>query len=148
MSELFPPSAFQVIFTDPSRPLIFGGQAVNLWAEIYVATEPALHEFEPFTSKDADIHGDRELAEIFRRRTGWNCRFFSEPRQTAVALRIKPAGAVAYVTEIIRSSDARTVTQRHGLDLNAIFPRTLTESPHEKIRRFAEQQLPLILADG
>lgn len=243
MSEFFPPAAFQAVLADPARPLIVGGQAVNLWAEIYVSSEPALHEFDPFTSKDADIHGDRELAEVLHHRTGWDCRHFGEPRQSAVALLTKPTdgsspllkvevlrtiygvttddlsrnqerellpgiiyrlpdpfvllkaklanvvhlslekrpqdlkhtrmllpicrayflemhaaigrpdmternflGAVAYATNVITSPDARTVVKRHALDLLSIFPRSLVESPHEKVRRFALNQLPRLIA--
>lgn len=242
MSDQLPPAAFSAVLADPSHPLIVGGQAVNLWAEIYVSTETELHQFEPFTSKDADICGTRELAEIIHRRTGWTCRFFDEPRQPAVALLTKtehsgptlivevlrsvygvnqddlsrnqvrelrpgehyriPAplvllkaklanvahlsvekrpqdlkhtrmllpicrayllemhaaigrpdmsernflGAISYVTEVIQSPDAKAVKERHGLDLGSLFPRSLGVSPHEKVRRFAGQQLPRILA--
>ncbi len=243
MSEQLRPAAFATVLTDPAQPLIVGGQAVNLWAEIYVEATPELHPFAPFVSKDADIHGNRALAEILHRRSGWACRFFDEPRQTAVALLTKPAdaagpalnvevlrtvygvndddlsrnlvreirpgelyripdpfvllkaklanvahlsvenrpqdlkharmllpisrayllemhaaigrpdmternflGAVAYATEIIRSRDARAVTLRHGLDLTGIFSRTLAESPHEKVRHFAQNQLLRIVA--
>ncbi len=51
-------------------------------------------------------------------------------------------GAIAYVTEIIQSPNARTVVDRHGLNLAAIFPDSLVQSPHEKVRRFALNQLP------
>jgi hypothetical protein len=243
MSEQHRAAAFATVLSDPSHPLIVGGQAVNLWAEIYVAAEAELREFEPFTSKDADIHGNRELAEALQRSSGWSCQFFNEPRQTAVAVLTKPGdvthpmltvevlrsvfginiddlarnlvrelrpgehyripdpfvmlkaklanvahlaaekrpqdlkhtrmllpisrayflemhaaigrpdmsernflGAVAYATEVITSSDARTVSQRHALDLLAIFPRSLADSPYEKIRRFALQQLPQLVA--
>jgi hypothetical protein len=243
MSDLHGPAAFAAVLSDPAQPLIVGGQAVNLWAEIYVPSEAELRQFEPFVSKDADIHGDRALAEILHRRTGWSCQFFDEPRQPAVAIltktlatdpgttlrvevlrsvhgvaiddlnrnlsrEIRPGvlcrvpdpfvllkaklanvaqlsvekrpqdlkharmlipisrayllemhaaigrpdmternflGAVAYATEVIQSPEARTVTQRHHLDLTALFPRTLGHSPHEKVRRFAEHQLPRIL---
>jgi hypothetical protein len=243
MSELHRPAAFAVVLTDAAQPLIVGGQAVNLWAEIYTAVEPDLGPFEPFTSKDADIHGNRELAAILHRRTGWICRFFDEPRQSAVAMLVKPAasgepsltveilrtvygvnaedlsrnqiretrpgeayrlpdpfvllkaklanvahlsvekrpqdlkhvrmllpicrayllemhavigrpdmternflGAINYVTEVIQSRDAKTVAERHGLDLGSIFPRSLDNSSHEKVCHFAAQQLPRILA--
>ncbi len=243
MSELHRPAAFAAVLTDAAQPLIVGGQAVNLWAELYSSTEGDLRSFEPFTSKDADIHGNRELAEVLHRRTGWTCKFFDEPRQSAVALLAKPAasddsalvvevlrtvyginaddlsrnlvremrpgenyrlpdpfvllkaklanvahlssekrpqdlkharmllpisrayllemhsaigrpdmternflGAIAYATDVIRSSDARIVTQRHGLDLGSIFPRSLAASPHEKVQRFAVQQLPRLLS--
>ena len=90
MSEQHSPVDFAAVLADPSRPLIVGGQAVNIWAEIYVPAEPALKEFAPFTSHDADIHGDRALAEMLHRRTGWSCRFFDDVRQIAVAILTKP----------------------------------------------------------
>lgn len=90
MSEQQPPAAFAAVLTDPTHPLIVGGQAVNLWAEIYSPAEPEIGAFAPLISKDADIHGDRGLA--------------------------------------------------------AIFPRALADSPHEKSRRFAARQLPLLAA--
>ncbi|MCX6955844.1 MAG: hypothetical protein NTV51_27180 [Verrucomicrobia bacterium] len=245
MSEQHPPAVFAAVLTDPAHPLIVGGQAVNLWAEIYSSTEPELGQFEPFTSKDADIHGDRALAEILYRRSGWCCRFFDEPRQPAVAILTKSnaatttelkievlrsvyglnhddlsrnqvremrpgelyrlpdpfvmlkaklanvaqlsvekrpqdlkhvrmlipisrayflemhaaigrpdmsernfLGAVAYATEIVTSTHGRTVSQRHGLDLLAIFPASLADSPHEKIRRFAVHQRPRLTGLG
>ncbi len=245
MPEHLPPAAFSAVLSDPALPLIVGGQAVNLWAELYAAAEAELHRFEPFTSKDADVHGDRALAEILHRRSGWSCRFFDEPRQPGVAILIKSAdastpelkvevlrsvyginladlarnqireicpgqtyrlatpfvmlkaklanvahlssekrpqdlkhvrmlipicrayfleihaaigrpdmternflGAVAYATEVITSANALLVTQRHGLALTAIFPRSLADSPHEKIRRFAANQLPRLIVSG
>lgn len=36
--------------------LLIGGQAVNLWAERYKAQEPAILQFQPFTSRDADFY--------------------------------------------------------------------------------------------
>ncbi|MBC7368849.1 MAG: hypothetical protein H7343_18895 [Undibacterium sp.] len=82
MSDQHRTAAFAPVQADPAQPHIVGGQAANPWAEIYVASEPELTAFEPFTSKDADIHGNRELAAILQRRSGWTCRFFDEPRQT------------------------------------------------------------------
>ncbi len=77
----------------------------SIWAEIYVTAETELHEFAPFTSKDAYIHGNRELAEILQRRSGWACQFFNEPRQTAVAVLTKPGDATtpALTVEVLRS---------------------------------------------
>jgi hypothetical protein len=40
-----------------------GGQALNLWAERYAASVPALSEFGPYTSKDIDYFGHREAAQ-------------------------------------------------------------------------------------
>lgn len=36
--------------------LLVGGQAVNLWAERYQAMEPAILNYQPFTSCDADFY--------------------------------------------------------------------------------------------
>ena len=105
MSEQHRPADFAAVLTDSAHPLIVGGQAVNLWAEIYVIAEPELHQFEPFTSKDADVHGDRALAEMLHRRSGWTCQFFDEPRQPAVAIleKIATATTPALRVEVIRS---------------------------------------------
>ena len=37
--------------------LLIGGQAVNYWAERYLATEPQLKALQPFTSEDIDFKG-------------------------------------------------------------------------------------------
>ena len=37
--------------------LLIGGQAVNYWAERYLATEPQLKSLQPFTSEDIDFKG-------------------------------------------------------------------------------------------
>ena len=39
-----------------------GGQALNLWAEYYARSVPELHVFRPFTSKDIDYFGQKEVA--------------------------------------------------------------------------------------
>ena len=41
---------------------LVGGQAFNLWAERYAATDPKLIEFGPFTSKDLDYFGHAAAA--------------------------------------------------------------------------------------
>ncbi len=40
--------------------LLIGGQAVNYWAERYLAHEPELEKLRPFTSEDIDFKGTRE----------------------------------------------------------------------------------------
>ena len=40
--------------------VLVGGQAVNYWAEHYLAVEPALKKHVPFTSGDIDFRGNRE----------------------------------------------------------------------------------------
>jgi hypothetical protein len=43
--------------------LLIGGQAVNFWADLYAAREPALVAMRPFTSEDIDFKGDRADVE-------------------------------------------------------------------------------------
>lgn len=76
------PRDFIAVLGAPELPLIVGGQAVNLWAELYFAEIPALDEFQPFVSKDADIYGPRALAEQLARRTGWTLSF--DPKRDSV----------------------------------------------------------------
>ena len=40
--------------------LLIGGQAVNYWAERYLASEPELESLQPFTSQDIDFKGGVE----------------------------------------------------------------------------------------
>jgi hypothetical protein len=40
--------------------LLIGGQAVNYWAEYYLAIEPQLQALRPFTSEDIDFKGSAE----------------------------------------------------------------------------------------
>jgi len=40
--------------------VLIGGQAVNYWAERYLATEPGLKKRLPFTSADIDFRGNRD----------------------------------------------------------------------------------------
>lgn len=78
------PADFADILCGAELPLIVGGQAVNLWAEVYGHALPALDSFEPFVSKDADIYGTRALAEQLAHRTGWELHFDSR-RDSIVA---------------------------------------------------------------
>jgi len=40
--------------------ILIGGQAVNYWAEHYLAAEPELRKLQPFTSEDIDFKGSHE----------------------------------------------------------------------------------------
>lgn len=80
------PADFADILCGAESPLIVGGQAVNLWAEVYTTALPNLEAFAPFVSKDADIYGTRALAEQLARRTGWELHF--DPRRTSIVAAI------------------------------------------------------------
>lgn len=51
---------FQVRNPDGIPYVLIGGQAVNYWAELYLAAEPELKKFVPFTSGDIDFRGNRD----------------------------------------------------------------------------------------
>ena len=51
---------FQVRNPDGIPYVLIGGQAVNYWAEHYLAVEPELQKYVPFTSGDIDFRGNRD----------------------------------------------------------------------------------------
>jgi hypothetical protein len=83
------PDEFAPILASAEQPLVVGGQAVNIWAELYAPAVPALTELAPFTSKDADIYGTRALAETLARRAGWELKTISDRNSVAVAILTK-----------------------------------------------------------
>lgn len=87
------PSDFDEVFGAADLPLIVGGQAVNLWAEVFENTSPNLRSFYPFLSRDADIVGNRESAEALAKATGWQCRFIKERDSMIVAILTRPGTA-------------------------------------------------------
>jgi hypothetical protein len=54
-------------FLKDCRPIIVGGQSVNIWAELYYGRNQELDELGPLTSKDLDFYhnkeAERKLAE-------------------------------------------------------------------------------------
>ncbi len=104
MAKQRPPDEFGDILRSPEKPLIVGGQAVNLWAYYYSFTDEQLAKQQPFMSKDADILGDRAMAEKLGRTPGWKVRHYNEPRQTAVALLWKESpGEEDLIVEVLRT---------------------------------------------
>lgn len=56
-----------------SQPLVVGGHAINIWAQVYkerIQSELEHAELLPLTSKDLDLYGTRELLEQLRARFG------------------------------------------------------------------------------
>jgi hypothetical protein len=51
---------FQVRNSDGLPYVLIGGQAVNYWADRYLADEPELRKRMPFTSEDIDFRGNRD----------------------------------------------------------------------------------------
>jgi hypothetical protein len=84
------PADFAEILCGPELPLIVGGQAVNLWAELYAPELAGLDDYRPFVSKDADIYGTRALAKTLAQRAGWKCHFDEKRSSIVVAILTKP----------------------------------------------------------
>lgn len=65
-------------------PVVVGGQAANAWA-IYYSKRIGrkLERYRPFTSKDLDITGNRDLLEHIKRITK-GAVFYSEPRSPVI----------------------------------------------------------------
>ncbi len=103
------PKEFAPIFAGVDAPLVVGGQAVNIWAELYVAAVPALKKFAPFTSKDADIYGTRAQAEALANRAGWEFKAVTDPNSIAVAVLSKPsASGPPLVVEVLKEVNGLT----------------------------------------
>jgi hypothetical protein len=117
------PADYSEILGGKELPLIVGGQAVNLWAELYANHSSALAEFAPFTSADADIYGNRAFAETLARRSGWECRFPSEPNSVVAALLVKPGAtesAGALTIEVL--SDVNGLTDADLISAHCSAP--------------------------
>ena len=96
-------SDFSEIISSAELPLVVGGQAVNLWAEIYSSFIPDLEAFEPFVSKDADIFGSRELAQALSQQSGWECKFIESKDSIVVAVLSKtPTPGSTFTVEVLR----------------------------------------------
>jgi hypothetical protein len=109
MPEQHPPSAFEEIFASPERPIIVGGQAVNLWAEHYSQFDPLIKTLGPFVSKDADIFGTRDLAERLAATSRWQLTNYYEPRTIALAILSKELpGKEPLIVEVIGSVNGLT----------------------------------------
>jgi hypothetical protein len=125
---LFDPAAFHEVFQALNALPIVGGQAVNVWAELYLPREPALREFIPFLSKDADLFGERAQVQRGPPPPGWIVAYYSDPRQSAVALLTK---------ELAEGRQLRVEVMRavHGLDNDDLRDATLVEVAPGRVYR-------------
>ncbi len=65
--------------------VLIGGQAVNYWAERYLAAEPELKKLQPFTSEDIDFKGGHADVQLIARQLGLNPSYPSKVAMTALS---------------------------------------------------------------
>jgi len=65
--------------------LLIGGQAVNYWAERYLACEPELKPLQPFTSEDIDFKGGFEDVQRIARQLKLAAAYPHKVEMTALA---------------------------------------------------------------
>lgn len=78
-------SVFKVRNATGEPYILIGGQAVNYWAETYLAIESELAASQPFTSEDIDFHGGRDDVIRIAGALGLNAQFPPKVAMTAVA---------------------------------------------------------------
>jgi hypothetical protein len=68
-------TAFDRLLQSDPQPLLVGGQAVNLWAEVFLQNSPELERLQPFLSRDCDLFGNQDLLVRLARDTHWKAAF-------------------------------------------------------------------------
>jgi hypothetical protein len=130
MSDQHELSAFSEVLNSTERPILVGGQAVNLWAEHYSSVIPQLEPLRPFMSKDADIFGDRAMAERIAANTKWQLKCYNEPRSIAVGLLTKQVpGGEPLLIEVIGGVNGLTAKDLSDPDLLEIRPGQIYRVP-------------------
>ena len=80
---------FSEVFTirnpDGIPYVLIGGQAVNYWAERYLAAEPELQKLLPFTSEDIDFKGSSDDVQRIARQLELAPGYPSKVEMTALA---------------------------------------------------------------
>jgi hypothetical protein len=65
--------------------LLIGGQAINYWAERYLAVEPQLESLQPFTSEDIDFKGGSDDVQHIARQLALAPGYPPKVQMTALA---------------------------------------------------------------
>lgn len=113
-------------------PVIVGGHAVNLWSLYFLSKGmDELSKFLPFTSKDLDLVGNRELLERLHDRLKGKLSF-SEPRSPVLGrLVISSASENDLIIEVlhaVKGLDCKELEHTIDLEADKVFGRVLM--PH------------------
>lgn len=132
-----------------SDAVIVGGQAINLWSEIYARDEEPWRSLRPFTSRDLDALGNAIALLECARHTGGQARF-PEPGQRTVntgqltvRLEGKPVEA-DFLSEVkgLSNQEIRQTACRvlwHGLTLRLLHPVLCVEGKTINLMRIQQE---------
>jgi hypothetical protein len=100
--------------------VIIGGQAVNYWAETYLAKESGLAQWMPFTSKDIDFQGNRDDVLRIAKALGVRAQLPDSREMTALAGIIPfEIGDLRTNIEVVRSFPGMPKARIHQWALTA-----------------------------
>jgi len=132
-----------------SDTVIVGGQAINLWSEVYARDEEPWRSLRPFTSRDLDTLGTVTALLECARHTGGRARF-PEPGQRTVntgqltvLLEGQPVEA-DFLNEVkgLNNQEIRQTARRvlwQGLTLRLLHPLLCVESKTINLMRIQQE---------
>jgi hypothetical protein len=89
--------------TNGELPIIVGGHAVNIWALTYASRLGArLNPYAPFTSKDLDLWGPKEILDSLAQKYGVKITL-SPPRSPGIGYVLIPKGDLQLKVELLLS---------------------------------------------
>jgi hypothetical protein len=87
----------------PIPAVVVGGQAVNLWATVYLnRVREELAPLMPLVSKDLDLYGDKRILENLAKKFGVEPAY-SEPRTPGIGYVLIPREKGSLKVELLRS---------------------------------------------
>ena len=129
--------------------VLIGGQAVNYWAERYLAAEPQLKPLQPFTSEDIDFKGGSDDVRRIAGQLGLAAGFPHRMEMTALAGTIPfQVGGLRSNIEIVRripgvsdSVDALAVqAEWEGKTIRVLDPISLLACKLELAARMPQEE--------
>lgn len=129
--------------------LLIGGQAVNYWAERYLAVEPQLRTLQPFTSEDIDFKGGSDDVQRIARQLELTPGYPPKVQMTALAGTIPfQIGGLKSNIEVVRripgvagSVDAMAVhAEWNGRTIRVLDPISLLASKLELVASVSQEK--------
>jgi hypothetical protein len=100
-----------VLLAEP-HPLLVGGQAVNLWAQVFLGERPELGALRPFVSRDCDVVGDVAMLQGLAGTGQWKATFSRKGQASPVVGFLS-----GYLTRAHEGVTSGRYTERSLVDL-------------------------------